>query len=653
MVGSKSYADYALGVLTALLVDCAVYYPGLRKEFDRDIRRLSSAIECHGLRFITETMPAYRKHFDRCLDARRLTPVVLFHFGAIRPGGTIPRLFRGLILRVFDESGVYRQDADLQAVRLVRQLLGAFRKMRIDCGPSNRFNAVAEFVRIDEECPIATLDWVGGSDTNALSWQAHAYGPELSFQDIGGVYHDAAKATLTPTQISNVLYSVQNAADYIAGTLGHFDPLEWRPKHGPGAVSDQRFGTDKYEFHHWPDRLDRVFPFSVFAYANYAAWVDALKCEDVRLVTTDLPAKMACVPKTTKTPRLIASEPTSLQWCQQVIRDYLYTSVHASVLGKFVSFNDQTHNATLAVKSSSARTHWTIDLSSASDRIACFHVERLFRRNPALLDALQATRSVTLKQAICRKQPQLLRLQKYSTMGNATTFPVQTLFFLAVILGCASYVRKQPVATVVRRANGEEVRVFGDDLVVPADCAQVVVEVLHALNLRVNTDKTFGGLAFRESCGVDACDGEVVTSQAVLDLPERTRPGSVVSSVDVANNLFNAGYLHAATYIRNTVERIGYTKLPNVADGSGRFGWQTYGVVDNSHLKTRWNDRLHRREMLALCVSAKRVSMPPNTNAGLLRYFIEAPEEVTSAESSLTYDTQRPQAKVGLRWVEC
>lgn len=650
MVGSKSYADYALGVLTALLVDCAVYYPGLRKEFDRDKSRLSSAVECHGLRFITETMPAYRKHFDRCLDARRLTSTTLFHFGTWRGGGPIPRLFRGLVLRVFDVKGEYKVDADMQAVRLLRQLLGAFRKMRIDCGARNRYSAVAEFIRIDEECPSPSLQW--DNEINALSWQARS-GPELSFQDNGDRYHDAAKATLSSTEVCSVLGSVQKAADYIATTLGHFDPESWKPKHGPGAVSDRRFGSDKYEFDRWPARLECAFPFARYAFASYEHWVERVSATGIRVTDEDIPAKMACVTKSTKTPRLIACEPTPNLWCQQIIRDYLYQSVHASALERFVTFNDQSHNARMAVKASSERTHWTIDLSSASDRIACWHIERLFRRNPTLLDGLWASRSTRLKQTIAERQTQLIQLKKYSTMGNATTFPVQTVFFLAVILGCMSHVRRMSVARVVSEANAQEVRVFGDDLVVPSDCAQVVIEILHALNLRVNADKTFGGFGFRESCGTDALDGHDVTTQSVLDLPERTRPGSVVSSVDVANNLLEGGYWHAAAFIRNTVEQVGYTKIPFVADGSGRFGWHTYGVVANPNLRSRWNSDLHRREMLALSVSTSRACLQPKTNAGFLRYFTEVPKVVTSAKSTLEYDTRRPKVRLGLRWVEC
>jgi hypothetical protein len=647
---SKSYAEYALGVLAAQLVDCATYYPGLRKEFDRDLIRLSSAIEHHGLRFVTETMPAYRKHFDQCLDARRLTPFHSFHFGTYEKGGTIPRLFRGLILRVFDGSSELRQDADKQAVQLLRQLLGVCRKLRVDCGTKNRCEAVLEFVQIDDECTESSLVWDDAE--KPLSYQVPT-SPELSFQDEEGIRYDAAKATVTPTQASTILWHIQRAADYLTGAMGLFDPYEWRPKHGPGAVSDQRFGVDKYDFKRWSRRLDTIFPYADFALSSYAQLPEDVANGGIHYSDEELVAKMACVPKTTKTPRLIACEPVAGQWCQQIIRDYFYSRVRDSAIRKFISFDDQAHNATMALEASSSLSHWTIDLSSASDRISCWHVERLFRRNLTLLDALWATRSVELRQDIAGRERRRIHLRKYSTMGNATTFPVQSVFFLSVALGCISWRRGVSIASLVRRANGREVRIFGDDMVVPVDSAPVVVEMLQYLKLKVNAAKTFGGTAFRESCGVDAFLGQDVTSISILDAPEHTRPGSVVSSVDVHNNQLNAGFVATAAYIRKTVERTGMKQILNVAAGSGRFGWQTFDVADNSHLKSRWNNLLQRREVRSLTTHVVEPRTPPNTPAGYLRYFTEAPKVVTSAISSLGFATSRPRTKLRLRWVPC
>jgi len=644
----KSYADYALRVLYAQLDDCADRYPGLRLEFDRDKRRLSSAVEHHGLRFITETMAAYRKHFDKCLDARRLTPSHLHHFGVVSKKRVIPHLFKGLTLRVFDHLGELRNDIDLYSVESLRQLLGVGRKIRVDCGYPNKVAAVAEFIDIDEKCSSPTLNWADPEVT--LADQIHV-GGEISLTDHGGLDLAASKETLTPIEAVSVAHSVQRAADYIACCLGHFDPYDWCPRHGPGAVSDQRFGVDKYDFRSWPDRLERVFPFADFAFSSWSVAGDAASDTCVRLISDDVPAKMSCVPKTTKAPRLIAAEPTALQWCQQVIRDYMYRRTNDTCLRKFIRFDDQTKNGSLALEASSSLSHWTIDLSSASDRISCWHVERVFRRSPHLLSALCATRAQSVRQDITRKHPRIVPLRKFSTMGNATTFPVQSLFFLAVCLGAISWKRGIPVAKLVRQASEREVRIFGDDLIVPADCAQIVVDVLHTFRLKVNTAKTFGGSNFRESCGVDAFQGHEVTAANVLDMPERSRPGSIVSCVDVHNNLLQKGWDRTATMIRQTVERLGFNTIPVVAVGSGRFGWQSHLGKDVSHLKSRWNAHLQRREYRALTVHTVEARRDPSNAAGYLRYFIEVPKIVTSATSSLNYVLSRPRVKLRAGWV--
>ena len=111
MEDQKSYEEFVLGLLRALLTDCSLAYPELTKEFDRDFSRISSAIEQHGLWFALEIMPSFRKHFDECLSKERLIPSRFLHFGVDKTGGVIPRLFRGLILRVFDRSGALRHDA--------------------------------------------------------------------------------------------------------------------------------------------------------------------------------------------------------------------------------------------------------------------------------------------------------------------------------------------------------------------------------------------------------------------------------------------------------------------------------------------------------------------------------------------------------------
>lgn len=646
-----SYAEFILGTYKAQLVDCAEQYPELTKEFNRDYLRLCSAIESHGVRFALDVMPQFRKHFDQCLAEQRLTPTNFIHFG-VGKGGTVPRLFRGLVLRVFDRSGVLRHDADKNAIRLLRQLLGVVRKLRMTCSPKDSGNAVKEFVSIDSGIRAPSLSW---DDTRGFHDQTNDN--HSSYTDLCLSQSHQGELLLieeVPRSVPNhkLMQCVQHVADYICSKLGSFDPLEWKPKHGPGAVSDQRFGVNKYAFGSWTDRLESVFPYADFAVANYSDAAHKFLIEQSSLDAHEHPAKLLAVPKTIVTPRLIASEPTSSQWCQQIVRDYFYHRVHDSSLSNFIDFRRQELNGDLALRASHDASHSTIDLSSASDRISCWHVERLFRRSPSLLRSLQATRSVWIDQEICRFSPRYHYLRKYSTMGNATTFPVQSLFFLSLALGSVLYVRNQKISDRLVRTMGKDtVRVFGDDIIIPSDCSDVLVDLLETLSLKVNVHKSFTKGNFRESCGVDAYGGDDVTTVGILDVPRRTSPGSIVSSVDVHNNLCERGFANTAEYIRKTASRLVSHKIRAVEHGSGLFGWSSLYGFETPHLRVRQNKSLHRGEIYCLRTRVLNHRSEPKDSSGLLQYFIEAPRVVTSAISSLGYALRRPKVSLTLGWV--
>jgi len=655
MPSQKSYAEFILGVFRALLVDCARYYPNMTKEFDRDYKRLSSAIDSHGIRFTMDVMPNFRKHLDKCLSERRLTHSSLCHFGPDRKGGTIPRLFRGLILRVFDRSGLLRDQPDITAIKLLRQLLGVVRKLEMAAGLKDQRNAVREFYQIDYSVRNGHLNWDDHSSfaeevlTNATSMKdicndGITTQGELLLQE--GT--DASSRTLR-----TLLAKVQLVADLCTGEFGSFEPIDWSPKHGPGAVSDQVPGISKYTFSSWSDRLESVFPYADFAVANYAC-VDTIPIEVARFqgFSKEAPARLHTVPKTIKTPRLIAAEPVSLQWCQQAVRDYFYSRVENTFVHNFVDFRRQDMNGRLALEASRDQSHATIDLSSASDRISCWHVERLFRRSPSLLCALQASRSVWLTQDICRKNPQFHKLRKYSTMGNATTFPVQSLFFLVIALAAVLHVRNMPVTKKSIHSLGKwTVRVFGDDIIVPSDCSELVVRMLETLELKVNSKKTFLEGNFRESCGTDAYGGHIVTTTNVLDMPRSASPGSIVSSVDAHNNLLQAGYWTAAAFVRQTAYLSGYKKIREVKHGTGAFGWLTYGVPLNTGFRTRVNGSLHKPEILTLENVSSSRRTPASGESGLLQFFTEAAKVVTSAKSTLGHNARRPKSRLALRWM--
>lgn len=645
---NKSYVEFILGALQAQLSDCAFEYPSIAFEFRRDLSRLRSAIDCHGIRFALDIMPQFRKHFDQCLDTGRLVPSNLCHFGTSKKGGPIPKLLRGLVLRVFDSYGNIRNDPDINAIRDIRQILGSVRKLRIASPPEAQHAAVDEYVRIESAIVPSTLDWENEDDFTderiaRLSLEDRRLNVHRGELDLSS--HDAP-ATLS----ASVLHHYQLCADIVCSTLGVYQPLEWQFRQGPGAVADQPYGEYRYSFKHWSDRLETVFPYDQFATANWSILADELAVDDI--AHEERPAKLCCVPKTLTKPRLIASEPVSHQWAQQSIREFMYSRASRTWVGDFVSYKDQTLNGRLALKASMDRHCATIDLSSASDRLSCWVVERLFRRSPHLLRAMRASRSVYLRQDIDRKSPKLIRLRKYASMGNATTFPVQSMSFLILALGATLLVRnKRASIKNMQRYGKDVVRVFGDDIIVPNDVFGLLTEHLEAFGLKVNTAKTFSGMTFRESCGVDAFAGHDVTSVSILDLPEEHRPGSIVSSVQVHHNLLERGLFRTAEWLRRTVESPNLA-IPVVKHGSGLFGWSDADpTVSPYPCRTRWNTSTHVLERRCLMLVAKADRRQPNCSAGLLQYFTEAVQQVTSSVSTLGWLGRRPKSHLRLRWV--
>jgi len=236
-------------------------------------------------------------------------------------------------------------------------------------------------------------------------------------------------------------------------------------------------------------------------------------------------------------------------------------------------------------------------------------------------------------------------LRKYSTMGNATTFPVETLLFLSLAITSVLVARrKRPILKEVLNLIGE-VTVFGDDIIVPVDCRELLERSLRSLYFKVNEAKTFWTGLFRESCGVDAYAGEVVTP-VYWHGPLTDQPESLASTVETAKNLYNRFYVRTSEYLRSTALA---ADLPLVRMDSDIVGWTSF--VDPGKprfLKTRWNLELQRREFQVRTVQALVKKHPLSDGSALLQFFTELPEPTSKWASGVT---QRPYFVKKYSWV--
>ncbi|UJQ85838.1 MAG: putative replicase protein [Alehxovirus montisvivens] len=645
---AKSYEVYLLGLYKAMLSSIVRIRPRLRVDCERDYSRLLSSVEKAGISMFLEYLPAMGKHFDICLSQRRLTPSYVPYMGTYKRRGSIPRLFKGLMLSVFDESGELRIEPDIKAVEFLRQLFGAAKRFRMPCSDSSTWEHVDEFFRIDAEVRRPSLQW----DDDDFSPHA-ARDLQLGDRDscvLPLFHHLGAESESAACVSEKHLSTIQWVADVCTAELGRFDPAAWRSRHGPGAVADLKTGSDKYQFPFWPAKLDRVFPFADHGFHDYAEWADYVGRQSEASASLQLhepPSRLIAVPKTITGPRLIASEPVSHQWCQQLIRDFLMSRVSDTSISRCISFRDQSKNGSLALRASLSESHATIDLSNASDRLSCWLVERLFRTSPTLLDALQASRTRWIRNDIDRKSPSLYRLRKFTTMGSAVTFPVQTIIFTYIAIGSVLFSRRlQPTQANIWWASSE-VQVFGDDIIVPSDSVDNTLAALTHLGLKVNPNKTFKTGRFRESCGVDAFCGHDVTKVSVLAMPVVSKPESVVSSLDTHNNFFMRGYYEVSDYIHRAVASLKRYRFFKVRAGSGAVGWYSFDGEDHGVTEYRWNPNLQRLEYRVTGLYSPTKREPTNGRSMTLQYFTEVTRPPISKEVRLGRSSVVPTK---LRW---
>lgn len=632
----NSYACSILGLYSGIFADIRANLPTVRG-VERDESRLLSAVKTRGIRYLTIDMPAFGKHFDKCLSEGCLVPSGLPNFGYRRKGGRSHPFLGGLISRVFDSDGLLLPQPCVTTIFLLRQLFNGAKKIKVDCTENIREQSLDKYLQQELSVRSPSLNWYGDHADSRFGMRLH----------IDDVYRDDCSGpSLFERDAPDSAFcdTVHNVADRVFSSFGQFQPSEWRPKHGPGAVADRVGKGYKYSFPSWSARLESVFPSSLFAFANYGCWVDAVR-QDEAPQEIEIPSFALTVPKSQLTPRIIAKEPTANMWCQQIVRDYLETNTRDSVLGNCISFRDQSHNQRAALKASSTQSHWTVDLSNASDCLSLWLIERLVRSNKTLLDALWASRS-----AYCEVRTKhgrnLLRMKKFAPQGSATTFPLQTIVYAVIAIASCIYAKGEPVNARTIRAASKEVRVFGDDSIVPDYCGRQYVSMLTYCGFSVNPNKTFGKGYFRESCGTEAWDGADVTPAYITYPYDESDPSSVASVVECSNNFHRKGLWHAAAALESTLPRWVRKYLTKVGPGNGAFGLFTY-CGDQSTGITRYNNRLHREESLSLCVLSKVSRSQPGGTGHLLQYFIEAPTPDIHWMSGVD---GRPVSRVAKRW---
>lgn len=199
-------------------------------------------------------------------------------------------------------------------------------------------------------------------------------------------------------------------------------------------------------------------------------------------------SRFLTVPKTAKTDRCIAAEPTGNGFLQHGVHAYM----RRRLMRFGVNLDDQSINQQRARDAFQCGLS-TLDLSAASDSISRELVFHLLPLDWALLlDALRSPET--------RVEGQWIRTEKFASMGNAFCFELETLIFWAL---------SGSVAESLGSVNS--VTVYGDDIIVERSSFDGVVEILTACGFKVNEKKSFKDGNFFESCGKHYYRGVDVT----------------------------------------------------------------------------------------------------------------------------------------------
>jgi hypothetical protein len=538
----KSRFDY-LELLVALLLDNPLSLS--QKDLQRDIETVRSRYEHEGLSFLTKSLPMLGKALDRGMSEERITVPRGFPKGS----GNRPAFMQAYFKRVFGYGGEVLEEADPAAVKHLRQVLFLCYKLELPYKDETKESVLDSFVQTEKELEL---------------------GASVEVDSI----------------IAATSYVVR---DLLEGV----NPKEIVCRHGPGSVATGERTSAKWVFSRKYEGIHRVYPYYDYFVAGGASEIlDRLKWYKGLTPEKEGCAKVVLVPKDSRGPRLISAEPLEFQWIQQGLGRKL--AEVAEVKSRFrINFRDQGCNQKLALQSSLSREYATLDLKDASDRVSCELVRRVFAHT-GLVPYLMACRTSSTLLPDGRK----VELKKYAPMGSALCFPVEAIIFWAAAVVA---VNRQLGGTT--RQSEDLVYVYGDDIIVPTECAKSVADTLELLALKVNRAKCCIQGFFRESCGMDAFKGVRVTPVRVRTLwTGRRSDGSAYASyIALRNNLIAEGYASAAAYVERHLAKV-YGVIPHGTQFSGFPCYiESCPVVASiknarNNLRARYNESLQRLE---------------------------------------------------------
>jgi hypothetical protein len=539
----------------------------------RDLKTVARRYEDEGDSFLTITLPLFAKALERGLETGQWPDRgELPNWKYVRG---LPAFMRGFTIRVFDEDGRTLQHPDPDSIRAVRQFCLLSQKIERECSPDRIRKAFTSFVETDREL----IGLPGRLDPDRLRTFVR-----VAEKFFGTMFSHCEKVI----------------AEY--GLV---------PKHGPGAVAERKSQKEKRVYDYWVERLETSFP--AWRYTQNTGYVSP----EPIIPSSEIPVRVVAVPKTQSTPRIIAIEPTVMQYAQQGLKREIYEWVGRGPLRKVLGFHDQTRNQKMAKEASSKQNLATLDLSEASDRVHWFLIYKMLARYPHLWDFVWQSRSSRADVHGFGVIP----IQKFASMGSALTFPLETIVFTTLaICGVRSV---QPSIKITPRHLAGSISVYGDDIIVPVDTVDAVIDWLEHFGAKVNQRKSFWNGKFRESCGAEYYDGHDVTiARLRAEVPtSRHDAANLAAYIDFRNRMYLSGMWGVVKVLDEELESL--IKLPYVYASVAPQAGFLHLVTSTRPTASgeRFNPNLHHHEIKVPVLSSHGSVYRIDGEAGLLEWF--------------------------------
>lgn len=589
-----------------------------------DFKRIKLRYDSEGYSFLGITLANYGKDFQKDLDRGFVSPES--YLGFKRRSG-LPELLRGFLENVFiPGSGLLRPDPCIECIRSVRQITLMWAKLKQPCSDDRRRRAFTKYMEREKHVQNMALGIL----------EEHMFSDWSVRPALPSVYQGRALRRANDT--TRIIRFRSMSTRLFGDAFAKIDSKVYRgevvPNHGPGSVSERLSGNQKWSRGQWNLKLEGMFPFSEYYFSRWGFYLDLGIAQQPS--GNPEPVRVIGVPKTHDKPRIIAIEPVAMQYMQQGIKRLFEEVFEQPTLNgqlnfsyHFVNYQSQVPNQQMALRGSRDGSLATLDLSDASDSVSNLLVENLFWNFPHLREAVQVTRSSNADVPGYGITP----LAKFASMGSALCFPVEALVFCTVVfLGIEEHLGRPLTYKDFESLIGQ-VRIYGDDIIVPVEYARSVSRALKLFGFEVSVNKSFMNGLFRESCGQDCYAGESVNIVRLRQpLPTKRRhTESIISTVSFRNQLYKAGYWATVKQLDLLIEK--FIPFPAVNDGAATLGKVSFLGYESQ----RWDSNLQRPLVrAAVPIYVKRKS-PLDGERALTKWFFFK-KAATSTDAILDKD---------------